>query len=429
MKPERSPMSSVGEHLRTVLDLGAPLAPRDLPVGQCLGRVLARDLTALLDVPPFANSAMDGFAVRWHDVVDLPQTAETAGPPGEIRLRVVGDAPAGQPSERPVGPGEAIRVMTGGLVPAGADTVVPVELTDHPAGQPALPAWVTVRGPLGRRRGRGAHIRARGEDVAAGARVLAAGTMLTPAALAAAVSVGYGELRVHPRPRVFVLTTGSELLPPGELPAAGQIPDSNSTLLAGLVVQAGSAVVGQVAVGDDPVAVADALLAAAEVSDLVITSGGVSVGAFDVLRQLSVPGELSFEQVAMQPGKPQGSGVVQVTGRLVPVLAFPGNPVSVFVSFHVFAVPLLRRLAGLSGPSPRPVAARAGVGWSKPAGRRQYMPVRLVPDAAGWTCAPAHRLGSGSHLIASLHLADGLAEVGEHISEVRAGDVLPVIKT
>lgn len=425
MKPG---MNAVGEHLRQVLDLAAPLPPRGLPVGECLGLVLARDLFALLAVPPFRNSAMDGFAVRWEDVARLSQPMDgSAERSAEVHLRVVGDAPAGKPSDRSVGSGEAIRVMTGGLVPAGADTVVPVELTDHPAGQPSLPDWVSVRGPLGR--GRGAHIRAPGEDVAAGSRTLPAGTLLTPAALAGAVSVGYGTLPVHPRPRVFVLATGAELVAPGTPPATGQIPDSNSTLLAGLLTRAGAEVVGHVPVGDDPGAVATALLAGAESADLVITSGGVSVGAFDVLQQLSVPGELRFSRVAMQPGKPQGCGWVQLTARRVPVLAFPGNPVSLFVSFHVFAIPLLRRLAGLAAAPPAPIAARVSVGWSKPAGRRQYMPVRLVPDATGWTCAPAHRLGSGSHLVASLHLADGLAEVGESVSIVRAGDVLPVIRT
>ncbi len=399
-------MISVEEHLETVLALAGPLSPAEVSLTEARGLVLTEDLTARLSVPPFDNSAMDGFAVRAGDLT-----------PGAV-LEVVGEVAAGSSAEPVVGAGQAARIMTGGRVPPGADAVVPVEQTDQPLGAAPLPQRVTITEavPVGR------HVRRAGDDVPTGALVLRRGDLLTPAALAAAASIGYGAVPVIPRPRVAVVATGAELAAPGEPLAPGQIPDSNGLMLAGLAVDAGAEVVAQVRVPDDPTSLTAALADLAQDADLILTSGGVSVGAYDVVRQ--VGSGLSFSSVAMQPGKPQGCGrVAGADGREVPVLAFPGNPVSAFVSFLVFGRPLLQRLAGRTAPETL-LFAPALEGWSSPPGRRQFVPVKLVEGG----CRPAHRLGSGSHLIASLHLADALAVVGEDVTTVAAGDRLSLME-
>ena len=404
-------MISVEEHLVDVLALARPRAAERLPLADCLGLVLAEDIVARLAVPPFTNSAMDGFAIRAADIA-------AATPDSPVRLPVVGDVPAGHQSDRSLQPGQAIRVMTGAPVPEGADAVVPTESTDQLLGDAPLPTVVEVRDPVPA----GRHLRRSGEDVAVGATVLGARQVLSPAALSAAASVGWGELAVVPPVRVAILATGSELVAPGQTPGPGQIPDSNSVLVAGLVQQAGG-VVASLARSSDSVAEFDAVLERALTADLVVTTGGVSVGAFDVVRQGSARGRLDFRQVAMQPGKPQGIGLLEAAdGRLVPLLAFPGNPVSVFVSFHLFARPLLAMLAGR--PASTPVSrAVAAVGWASPPGRRQYVPVVLE----GGRVMPSHRLGSGSHLVASLPAANALAVVPEDVAAVAAGDELTVI--
>lgn len=401
-------MIAVEEHLAAVLAGVGPLPATEVALADALGLTLAADVAALLAVPPFTNSAMDGFAVRADDVALPPVT-----------LRVAGESAAGPGDLPAVGPGQAVRVMTGGRLPPGADAVVPVELTDQPRGAAPLPDAVRIDQtvPPGR------HVRRAGEDVAAGDPVLTAGTVLSAAALAALAAVGHGVVRVHRRPRVAVLATGAELVAAGEAPAPGQIPDSNSLMLAALARAWGAEVTVAGRVGDDPGAFEAALAAVAAGADAVLTTGGVSVGAYDVVRQAR--GELVFAEVAMQPGKPQGRGwVTTPDGRRVPVLAFPGNPVSGFVSFQVFARPLLARLAGRTEPA-RTRAFVAAAGWTSVPGRRQYLPVALTDDG---TCRPSHALGSGSHLIASLHLADGLAIVGEDVTAVTAGQTVQVME-
>ncbi len=408
-------MQTVESYLAEILSLGSatPVATRSL--NDSIGLTLAEDVTARFPVPAFVNSAMDGFALRAADVA-------AATPAAPVTLRVVGDVPAGGYTDDQVVPGAAIRIMTGAPLPGGADAIVPVEDTDQPAGPAEVPASVRVRAavPPGR------HVREAGEDVAIGEVVLRAGTVVNPAAIAAAAAIGYGSLAVHRRPRVAILATGSELVPPGHDLDRGKIPDSNSFMLAGLVAEAGGEVWAQRSVSDDvtqfTLAVKEALGA-----DLIITSGGVSAGAFDVVKQFG--GGLQFTKVAMQPGKPQGYGKLATTdGRQVPVLALPGNPVSVFVSFHLFVKPLLAVLGGTTASTAgqRVFAAAA---WKSPAGRRQFVPVALTAAAdGGLACTPVHRLGSGSHLIASLHKADGLAVVPEQVTDVTIGDEVTVIE-
>lgn len=397
-------MRTVEEHLARVLTLASRLPVEEASVSDGIGRVLGADLVAVVDVPPFDNSAMDGFAVRAADLS-----------PG-ARLAVVGDIPAGATTVPTVGEGQAARIMTGAPLPPGADAVVPVEQTDQPTGAVVLPETVLVAEPVSQ----GRHVRRRGEDIRAGETGLPAGLRWTAAAASAAVSLGHGSVPLVRRPRVAVLSTGSELVPAGEPLGFGRIPDSNSVLLAGLCRGWGAEVISATAVDDDPDHFR-AALAAALSADLVLTSGGVSVGAFEVVRQV-VEGDVSFDKVAMQPGKPQASGTLTAPdGRRVPMLGLPGNPVSVFVSAWVYARPLIARLGGWSEAWPSeglPVAE----GWRGPAGRRQFTPVRIGAEGV----SPVHRLGSGSHLVASLALADGLAVVPEDVESVERGDVVEV---
>ncbi len=395
-------MIAVEDYRERVLALvaGRRLDVQPVALAQAAGRVLADDLIARVAVPPFDNSAMDGFAVRAADVAQVPVELAVAGESAAVG----GDIPA-------VRPGTAVRVMTGARVPPGADAVVPVELTDQPAGATPLPDRVRIveSVPSGR------HIRPAADNLAAGDLVLPAGTMLTPAAIGAAASVGYGELSVCARPKVAVIATGAELVEPGRALAAGEIPDSNSVMVAGLVTAAGAELVTVARCGDEPGALSE-LLAGLPQVDVIFTTGGVSAGAYEPLRQLGAG--LDFCAVAMQPGKPQGCGLVEG----VPLVAFPGNPVSSFVSFQMFGRPLLDALTGASASVVRRRAAALD-GWPSPRGRRQYVPVVTELDGVRLT----HRLGSGSHLVASLHRADALAIVPEEREAVAVGDILEVM--
>ncbi len=395
-------MRSVEEHLDRVLGLAGRLEAESCPIGEGDGRTLAEDLPARMPVPPFDNSAMDGFAVRAADLAT------------GVVLQVVGDIPAGARDLPVVGAGQAARIMTGAPMPPGADTVVPVELTDQPSGASALPDVVGITEIVAA----GRHVRHRGEDTQPGQVVLRAGLRWSPAAASAASSVGYAQVPLVRRPRVAVLATGSELVPAGVPLGPGQIPDSNSLLLAGLVRQFGGEVIFASMVSDDPGEFADALVEAGE-ADLVLTTGGVSVGAFEVVRQVT-EGDIEFAKVAMQPGKPQASGLLKARGgRRVPMLGLPGNPVSVFVSAWVFVRPVIAVLGGYRVP-PKLFETVAAEGWTGPRERRQYIPVVFTEDGA----LPVHRLGSGSHLVASLALAEGLAIVPEGAAGVTAGDYL-----
>lgn len=397
-------MLSVEEYRERVIAMARPLPVENCPVGDGIGRILAEDLAARVAVPPFDNSAMDGFAVRSEDLAD-----------GDARLRVVGDIPAGAASAPTVGPGEAARIMTGAPMPPGANAVVPVEDTDQPQGDTPLPEWVTCGAVV-----LGKHVRMAGENVQVGDAVLRRGDRLTAAAAAAAVSAGYREVPLARRPKIAVLATGSELVDPGQPLGFGQIPDSNSVLISALATQFGGEVIGTWTVPDDDRSFRDALNAAAE-ADVIVTSGGVSVGAFEVVRQV-VEGEIEFVKVSMQPGKPQACGRIRTAGgRDHALLALPGNPVSVFVSSWVYLRPLITAFQGAGAPW-KSRTLPAGEGWTTPPGRRQFMPV-VIQDGAVFR---AHSGGSGSHMIASLHLAEALAVVPGEIDAVAAGDPLTV---
>ena len=422
------PTLSTMEHRDLIEALAlSRLLPHDtLSAEECLGRRLATDLHSLIPLPPFTNSAMDGFALRREDL---------AGE-GPWSLPVVADIPAGDTREHRLEAGHAMRIMTGAPLPQGADTVVKVEHTDHAAGVAQAPASVEIRvAPK-----LGANVRVKGEALEAGSPVLEAGCLLDGTALAAAISVGHGTLAVLPRPRVLVVTTGTELRRAGEALERGQIPDSNGILLRGLVEDAGGRVVANLRTGDTPEELRRALDEAPD-ADLVITAGGISAGAYEVVR-LTLGTDAGFHHVAQQPGGPQGVGATPVgpRGRETPVICLPGNPVSVFTTFHMYVAGALAVMSGLVRPErgatvPSAVMARARVGWESPEGKTQFIPVRFVDEAGAgsgdeagvrWV-EPVHPLGSKSHLVASLAHAQGIGVVAPEFGEVVAGQELAVV--
>lgn len=389
-------MRTAEQHAAAVLALAPPPFAVEVDLADALGLVTAAPVVARVDSPPFDNSAMDGFAVRWADVAPVADRAPVA-------LRIVGESRAGVPSPVALAPAQAIRIMTGAAMPEGADTVIQVEATSESDG---LVMVAEVRD-------RGAHVRRRGEDVRQGDVVIEAGVTLAARHLAAAATVGAGGVEVLRRPRVGILSTGDELVPLGAELGAGQIYESNSVLLAGAIRAAGGVPVVLAFVGDTVDAVA-ASLANAD-ADIVVTTGGVSVGDYDVVKAALAGRGVEFLSVAMQPGKPQGLGVVDGT----PVICLPGNPVSVAVSFELFVAPMMRAMRGL----PTDVEwtqVTAGADWPSPAGREQFMPITWAGDVV----VPATRGGAGSHLMASLALADGLARVPADTTRVAVGDSL-----
>lgn len=425
-------LRTLDEHRAAALTLASPLPTEQVGLADALGRALADDVRTTEALPRWANSAMDGYAVRRADLLGASEEHP-------VTLWVVADLPAGASADPRIDPGTAARIMTGAPVPTDADAIVPVEHTDGGT------LSVTVR----KEPAEGAHVRRPGEDAAEGDLVVAAGTVLGPAHVSACASVGQATVTVHRRPRVAVVSTGDELVTPGEPLGRGTLPDSNSWLLAAAVRDAGADAIRLGPVGDDPAvlrALLDELDAGTHPSgpvDAVVTSGGVSVGAYDVVKAalLDEPG-VEFVPVAVQPGKPQGLGRLR---HGTPVFALPGNPVSSFVSFELFVRPALRRAAGASEVERPAVVAVVDDAWRTPPGRAQVMPVRFaaperdarglvlgVPVAPEADARPTVRRatpgGSGSHLVARLALADGLAVVPEAVEEVRAGDLLTVLR-
>lgn len=398
----------VDEHLDRCLAAVETLQPRELVLLDALDRVLAQDVTSGVDLPGFANSSMDGYAVHVADVAG-------AGDATPVTLPVLADVAAGPAQRITLPPGHAVRIMTGAPVPEGAGAIVPVEWTD--GGDRA----VAVR----RAPDDGAYVRAAGEDVRAGELVVRRGTRLSPRHLALLAAVGRDRVLVHPRPRVAVLSTGSELVPPGGTLAFGQIFDANGYGLTAAAAELGADARHAGFVGDDEDAVLATLQAEVDAgADLLITSGGVSAGVYDVVKAvLRRVGTVRFDKVAMQPGMPQGFGTVTASSGTVPIFTLPGNPVSSMVSFELFVRPVIRRLAGEQTLHRPCVEATAAVDWSSPAGKRQFVRAVLEgPQDGPLTVRPVG--GQGSHLVADLAEATCLAVVPEDVTAVAAGDVL-----
>ena len=398
-------MLSVDDYRNGILDGIAVLAPLELPLSSAHGCVLAADVAAPWPLPSFDNSSMDGYAVLAADV-----SGATADAP--VELTVIDDVPAGYRATEVVRPGTAIRIMTGAPMPDGADAVVPVERTDAGAQTVRVMAGVAE----------GAHIRRAAEDVVAGEVVLTAGTLIGARQVAILAAVGCGVVFVHPRPRIAVISTGSELVEPGMPLRHGLISDSNSYLLVAACKEAGADAYRIGPIVDDDRAFLEAVEDQLHRCDLILTSGGVSMGAYDTVKAvLSAVGTVEFTKVAMNPGMPQGHGFVGE--EEVPIITLPGNPVSSYVSFENFVRPVIRRMRGLTDLMRPELSTACAVPLTSPAGKRQFARARFLPSGA---VVPVGT-GQGSHVLGGLAGAEALIVIPEDVTSVEAGDPVTVL--
>jgi molybdopterin molybdotransferase len=390
---------SVEEHRTHVADLLAvalDAVEEFVDLDDALDRVTATAIASPHDLPLFRNSQMDGFAVVASDVATAPVT-----------LPVVGELPARALDPGTLRPGTTVRIMTGAVVPPGADAVVPVEDTR---------ADGSGRVVIERARTAGEYVRERGSDVRTGDELVAVGTRLASRHLAVLAAAGITTVSVRRRVRVAVVTTGAELVASGAIPTLGQVFDSNGTALAAAVRSAGADVTLRARVADDGADFRRVLEQAVLSADLVLTSGGISMGDYEVVRETLAPLGAEIGSVAMQPGGPQATAVVAG----VPIVCFPGNPVSTQVSFEVFVAPLLRRAAGL--PARVVESRRAASDVRSVPGKRQFLRGRLGERGSADEGLVRLVSGPGSHLVAGLAAADALVIVPEDVDLVRAGD-------
>lgn len=411
MAAETIVLRSVEEAQQEMLSYFSALPAERVSLVAALGRTLAEDMRADMDVPPFANSAMDGYAVRVNDIVDGD---------GPIVLRVIGEVPAGGVATEAVEQGTAMRIMTGAPMPDGADTVVPFEETDE--GRPdSLFADGLVR--IAGRPSYGANVRRAGEDLRSGQVVVPVHTPITPAVVGLLASVGAADVPVFRRPRVAILATGDELVEVSERPGPGQIRNSNGYANAAQVFAAGGESI-QLPIARDTEAQLRAQLEAgiAWGADLFLTSGGVSVGDYDVVKRvLQSMGEMQFWRVRMKPGKPITFG--HING--IPLLGLPGNPVSAMVVFELFGRPALLKMQGRTALF-RPVIEATFDGRIRDRGdRRQYVRVRVTWQDGAFMARATGEQGSG--ILSSMLGADGLLMVPEGVTEVEPGTRLPVL--
>jgi molybdopterin molybdotransferase len=410
-------MISVDEALEKVLSFVSVLSCEKKPLIDCLGQALAEDIIAPFDVPPFDNSAMDGYAVRSRDIAGASEKAP-------VFLHVIDEVAAGEISSVRVQPGTAIRIMTGAPLPEGADTVVPFEYTDEPERKAkcmtggginvfaSLPAWSNVR--------------RRGEDIRKGELTMRKGTLLRPAHIGVIASLGKDSVPVIRRPVVGILATGTELLTPGLPPLPGRIFNSNSYSLAGQVIECG-AIPRILGIASDDVAQLSVAIHSAHEYDLLITSGGVSVGDYDIVKQvLAAEGEISFWTVRMKPGKPLAFGVLRGrNGKRVPHLGLPGNPVSSMVTFEVFARPAILKMMGASNFERPKITAVMEDTLLNRDHRRVFARVVVSRRDGKYSAQLTGPQGSG--ILSSMARANGIAVIPETVGEVKPGDEVEVI--
>ena len=430
-------MMSVEAHLADILGTVRPLMPTELSLTDAHGLVLAEDVAASTDLPSFDNSAMDGYAVRLGDVADASEDHP-------VTLPVVAEVAAGDTGAYALQPGTAIRIMTGAMLPHGAEAVVPVEWTDGGSARVAV----------GTRPEPGNAIRLAGGDAQAGEVLVRAGTRLRPMHIAVIAAAGRGSVQVRPRPRIVVLSTGNELAEPGTPVIPGRIWDSNSFMLAAAAREAGCLAYRQAIVPDNPDEVLPAIEDQLVRADLVVTTGGVSMGGeHDVVKAaLARLGTIAFRKVAMQPGMPQGFGTISPTAapppentstraerrmarrmpaepglvigdEPVPIFTLPGNPVSAYVSFQMFVRPAIAALQAYDGLDLEMVKAEITTSVRSPAGRRSYL--RGVLDRGRGLVEPL--TGQGSHQVASLGKANALIIVPEWVVAMAAGETAEVL--
>ncbi|WP_107770963.1 molybdotransferase-like divisome protein Glp [Nocardioides sediminis] len=398
----------VPDLVERILASVSPLPDFPQPLMDALGLAVAEDVHAPIALPSFDNSSMDGYAVVRDDVL-------TASPEQPVHLPVVGEIGAGRADLVALSPGTAVKIMTGAPVPRGSDAVVPYEWTDRGVAQVRI-----TQAPSP-----GQHIRPRGDDVEEGDLLIEHGTVLGPRHLGLLASVGRATVRCRPRPRVVVISTGSELREPGSPLGHDSIYDGNSYLLAAAARSAGAIAYRVGIVPDDPRTFTDALSDQLVRADLVVTSGGVSQGDFDVVKEaLGRLGTVWFGGVAMQPGKPQGFGTVGDDDT--PIFTLPGNPVSAYVSFETFVLPAIRRMMGKL-PYSRPLGrARLTHGLSSPEGKQQMVRGVYEVDRGGAFVSPVG--GHGSHLIGDLATSNALVVVPPEVTALSAGDMVQVLR-
>ena len=410
-------MLSVEEAYERIMSSFTPLEPVATPILDTLGHVLAEDIRSPLDLPPMANSGMDGYAVRRDDIIN-------ASPDQPRQLKVIGLVAAGQLPSQTVTSGTAVRIMTGAPVPDGADTVVPFEETDEvqrrKAGLPLEEVAILADLPFG------SNVRPAGEDVGKGQLVLETGTLIRPAEVGVMASLGMERARVTRSPVVSILATGDELVPMGEALEGGKIYDSNSFTVAASVIACGG-IPKPLGIAKDDLGDLHRKLEAVADSDLVITSAGVSKGDYDIVKDvLTQRGDINFWSVRMRPAKPLAFGHLKSdNGKLVPMLGLPGNPVSAMVAFEMFARPAIRAMLGRK-PRPRPTVEGVLTGPIYNAdGRRVYARVEVRWRDGTYYASPTGP--QGSNILTSMSRANGLAICPENLSSKKAGERVRII--
>jgi molybdopterin molybdotransferase len=402
-------MIPVSEAVRIVLDVARPLPPESIPLEDALGRVLAEDAAADTDLPPFDRAQMDGYAVRAGDLRETP-----------ARLRLVGEAAAGRGFAGELRSGEAVRIMTGAPLPAGADSVQQVEVTRETGGG----QFVVVE----RATATGQFVVPRGSEVRAGTTVLRAGEVVTAPRAAVLAAFGYARVSVRRRPRVAVLATGTELVGVSARPGPEEIRDSNTYSLAAYAALAGAVVRRLPLAGDDPEGLRRTIAAAAEEADVVVLSGGVSMGRYDFTKPAlhALGARVHFERVALRPGKPTVFAELPGPGRAL-AFGLPGNPVSVSVTFNLFARTALRAMQGAALPTlaeETAVLARPAKGSPE---RASYLPAELWTDEAGRLLAAPLKWGGSSDFVAFAR-APALLVVPQGVKTLGAGATTRIVR-